>query len=147
MKRGNFVLLAFFACGYIFIQGPTFADEGANGSKIESKAIEAAEMQKGFRLRERAAQALGIQFGPVSGDSIIVGPMSVVRFQDFTAVYRRRDGWIKMVEIEGVRESDGRLRFSSKDFASGDEIALQGASELRVIDMDLWGPKAYACGD
>lgn len=112
-----------------------------------SKAIEAIDQTQGFKLKENAAQTLGIKFSDVNGHELTAEPGGVVRFQDFVAVYRRRGGWIKMVEVEGKRLSDGRLLFSSKEFRVGDQIAVQGAPALRVIDMDLWGPKADACGD
>lgn len=112
-----------------------------------SKAIEAIDQAQGFKLRETAAQTLGIKFSDVDVHELTAEPDGVVRFQDFVAVYRRRGGWIKMVEVEGKRLSDGRLLFASKEFRVGDQIAVQGAPALRVIDMDLWGPKADACGD
>lgn len=112
-----------------------------------SRAIEASDQAQGFRLRERAARALGVEFAPIDSNNLIAEPSGIVRFQDFIAVYRKRDGWIRMVEIEGTKSNGGALKFFSKDFRTGDEIAIRGAPALRVIDMDLWGPKADACGD
>ncbi len=125
----------------------TATDEKETVAPVFPKAIEAAQMDKGFRLKERARQALAIQFTPVQAHEVSVGAGGVVRFQDYIAVYRKRDGWIRMVEVEASPNSDGGLRFSSKDFQPGDEVANQGASALRIIDLDLWGPKADACGD
>lgn len=126
----------------------TWADSDERGAHaLSSKAIEAAEQTQGFRLKIQAAQALGIEFVPVESRDLVAESQGIVQFQDFVAVYRRRAGWIRMVEVEGTRLPDGRLRFYSKEFQSGDEIASRGAPELRVIDMDLWGPKADACGD
>ncbi|MGE4108435.1 MAG: hypothetical protein AB7F66_14610 [Bacteriovoracia bacterium] len=123
------------------------SDEAKKSQSSNSKAIEGAELEKGFRLRAQAAESLGVRFTLVGASQLVAEPGGIVRFQDFTAVYRRRDGWVRMVEIEGAESADGKIHFSSKDFSAGDEIAIQGAPALRVIDMDLWGPKADACGD
>ncbi|MGE3341736.1 MAG: hypothetical protein AB7J46_07665 [Candidatus Altimarinota bacterium] len=107
------------------------------------EAIEA----NGIKLSEKASQNLNLRLATVLNDGVSKVPTSaLVKFQDFLAVYRKRDGWFKMVEVE-PRFQDQKALISSKDIKAGDELVVENASLLRVVDLDVWGPEADACAD
>ena len=125
------------------------AEEGeAPKSRIgPGKAVLEAVEANGIRLSEKAIQNLNLRFAPVGRDGVIQMPRSsLVKFQDFLAVYRKRDGWFKMVEVE-PQVQGGMALVESKDLKTGDEVVVENAPLLRVVDLDVWGPEADACAD
>lgn len=125
------------------------ADESeAPKSRIgPGKAVLEAVEANGIRLSEKAVQNLNLRFSPIATDEAAKIPVTaLVKFQDFLAVYRKRDGWFKMVEVE-PRIQNGTALIASKDLKLGDEIVVENASLLRVVDLDVWGPEADACAD
>lgn len=111
------------------------------------KAILEATMDNGIRLSEKAAHNLELFLSPVKQSGFITVPTSaLVKFQDFYGVYRKRDGWFKMVEVEPSIKN-GTSVISSKELKIGDEIVVANADLLRVVDLDVWGPEADACVD
>lgn len=111
------------------------------------RAVLEAVEAKGIRLSDNALRNIELRFATVLTDGAITVPANeLVAFQDFFAVYRRRDGWIKMIEVE-PRTSNGTAQVSSKELKIGDEIVVKNAALLRVVDLDVWGPEADACVD
>lgn len=111
------------------------------------KAVLEAVEANGIRLSEKAIHNLNLRFAPVANGGVSKVPASaLVKFQDFLAVYRKRDGWLKMVEVE-PRFQDMSALIVSKDLKPGDELVVENASLLRVVDLDVWGPEADACAD
>lgn len=111
------------------------------------KAVLEAIEANGIKLSEKATQNLNLRFVSVLNDGVSKVPASaLVKFQDFLAVYRKRDGWFKMVEVE-PRFQDITALITSKDLRAGDELVVENASLLRVVDLDVWGPEADACAD
>lgn len=127
-----------------------FAEPTESGKKDRigpRKAVLEASEKEGLRLSEAAIKNLELNLLLLrSSSSISVPTSALVRFQDFIAVYRERDGWFRMVEIEPVINRSS-ARFSSKDFQPGDRIVTANAGLLRVIDLDIFGPEADACAD
>lgn len=111
------------------------------------KAILEATMENGIRLSEKAVKNLELRLSPIKQSGALSIPTSaLVKFQDFYAVYRKRDGWFKMIEVE-PQITNGSSVVSSKELKMGDEIVIENADLLRVVDLDVWGPEADACVD
>jgi len=126
-----------------------FAEEGeAPKTRVgPGKAVLEATMENGIRLSEKAANNLELRLSPIQRNGTITIPTAaLVKFQDFYAVYRKRDGWFKMIEVEPL-VTNGTSTVSSKDLKMGDEIVIENAELLRVVDLDVWGPEADACVD
>lgn len=132
-----------------FFPGFAWAEEGeAPKTRIgPGKAVVEATMENGIRLSEKAAHNLELHFSPIKqSGSVTVPTTALVKFQDFYAIYRKRDGWFKMIEVE-PRVTNGTSVISSKEIKVGDEIVIVNADLLRVVDLDVWGPEADACVD
>ncbi|MBX9767488.1 MAG: hypothetical protein K2X47_09480 [Bdellovibrionales bacterium] len=124
-------------------------DEGkiAKSRVGPGKAVLEASETEGLKLSEPAKANLTLDFQIVDSASPISVPESaIVYFQDFTAVYRERNGWFRMIEIEMVKAKD-RVQFASKDIQSGDRIVTRNPGLIRVIDLDVFGPEADGCVD
>lgn len=122
-------------------------EEGKKGRVGPGKAVIEATEKEGLKISEKALKNLDLEFVTASHSSALTVPMTaLVRFQDFSAIYRERAGWFKMVEIEPtVRGSTAH--FTSKDISPGDRIVIRNSGFIRVIDLDIFGPEADACAD
>ena len=140
--------LVLIACLVFTVKGFTEeAEEGKKGRVGPGKAVVEASEKEGLKLSEKALKNLELEFLKISDKSTIVVPVSsLVRFQDFAAVYRERAGWYKMVEIEPVIHG-ASAHFVSKDILPGDRIVTKNPGLIRVIDLDVFGPEADACAD
>ncbi len=127
-----------------------FAEEAEGGKKGRvgpGKAVVEASEKDGLRLSDKALKILDLEFITASSSTSLATPTTaLVHFQDFTAVYRERNGWLKMVEIEPVLRGS-MAHFTSKDIAPGDRIVTRNSGFIRVIDLDVFGPEADACAD
>lgn len=141
----HFVLIA---CLLFTIKGfSEEAEEGKKGRVGPGKAVIEASEKEGLKLSEKALKNLELEFLKVSDKSTVVVPVSsLVHFQDFSAVYRERAGWFKMVEIEPAIHGSS-AHFTSKDILPGDRIVTKNSGLIRVIDLDVFGPEADACAD
>lgn len=111
------------------------------------KAVIEAKEASGIKLSEKATRNLEFQLAKVTQTgSVAVPPAAIIKFQDFFAIYRKREGWFKMLEVE-PRSSNGMVTISSKELKAGDEVVITNADLLRVVDLDVWGPEADACVD
>ena len=144
----NFFLSLSFTSLLLFSFSAQGDESEAPKSRVgPGKAVLEAKEADGIRLSEKAIRNLNLSFIPVEANSPSRLPVSaLVKFQDFTAVYRKRDGWFKMVEVE-PRVLNEAVLISSKDLKPGDELVVENASLLRVVDLDVWGPEADACAD
>lgn len=147
MKRNLSVLLSTI----VLISSPVVAwteeGEAPKGRIGPGKAVLEAIEANGIRLSEKAIQNLNLRFAPVAENGTVkVQATALVKFQDFLAIYRKRDGWFKMVEVE-PRIQNGIAFITSKDLKVGDEVVIENSPLLRVVDLDVWGPEADACAD
>ena len=127
------------------------AEEGSEGGEQKSrvgpgKAVLEASEKTGLRLSDKAIRSFALTFKEVTSAEVSVPISALVRFQDFVAVYRKRDGWFRMVEIEPVIQG-GLARFSSKDLVPGDQVVSANGGLIRVVELDVFGPEADACVD
>lgn len=123
------------------------AEEGKKGRVGPGKAVIESSEKEGLKLSQKAAKNLELEFMTANQSTLRVPISSLVRFQDFSAIYRERAGWFKMVEIEPVAIGMSAIQFVSKDILPGDRIVTKNAGLLRVIDLDVFGPEADACAD
>lgn len=123
------------------------AEEGKKGRVGPGKAVTEASEKEGLKISEKAQKNLDLEFMTVSsGSTLSVPTTALVHFQDFSAIYRERGGWFKMVEIEpSVRGSVAQ--FTSKDISPGDRVVVRNSGFIRVIELDVFGPEADACAD
>ncbi|MBX3022770.1 MAG: efflux RND transporter periplasmic adaptor subunit [Bdellovibrionales bacterium] len=124
-------------------------DEEGGGAKDRvgpGKAVIAADKDKGIKLSEKALKTLDLAFVQVQNPHLSVPRSAMVYFQDFSAIYRLRDGWFRMVEVEPSINGE-QATFSSKDLKQGDQVVVRNGSLLRVVELDVFGPEADACAD
>ena len=126
-------------------------EKGKGGSHKDrigvGKAVVAASEKEGIKLSDKAIKNFSLEFQNVNGISQVLVPVTaLVRFQDFTAIYRERDGWFRLVEIEPHIKGNS-AQFTSKEIKPGDRIVMQNAGLIRVVELDVFGPEADACAD
>ncbi len=140
-------LLVIFVLVFTFKTFAEEAEEGKKGRVGPGKAVIEANEKDGLKLSEKALKNLDLEFiTAANGATLAVPASSVVHFQDFSAIYRERSGWFKMVEIEPVMRGTS-VQFTSKDISPGDRIVTRNPGFIRVIDLDVFGPEADACAD
>ncbi|HMN67490.1 MAG TPA: hypothetical protein PKC28_03030 [Bdellovibrionales bacterium] len=123
------------------------SEEGPQKDRVgPGKAVIEASKEQGFRLSEKALKTLDLNFVSVNGTYITLPRSVLIHFQDFAAVYRLRDGWFRLVEIEPTFRGE-QVSFSSKDLKHGDQLVVHNGSLLRVVELDVFGPEADACAD
>lgn len=122
-------------------------EEGAAKDRVGlGKAVIAATKEQGIKLSEKALKTLELGFMPLHSSQVTVPHGALVHFQDFSAIYRLRDGWFRLVEVEPVINGN-HVSFSSKEFKPGDQVVIQNGSLIRVVELDVFGPEADACVD
>lgn len=133
-------------CLFISLKG--FTEEEGKKERIgPGKAVIEASEKEGLKLSQKAVKNLELEFMTAANNPTLRIPLSsLVRFQDFSAIYREREGWFKMVEIEPTIVG-ASVQFTSRDILPGDRIVTRNAGFIRVIDLDVFGPEADACAD
>lgn len=122
-------------------------EEGKSKDRIgPGKAVVASNEKEGFQLSEKAQKSLSLTFLKVNSTNIAVPTSALISFQDFLAIYRFRNGWFRLVEIEPKIHGEVAT-FSSKDLKSTDQIVVGNGGLLRVVELDVFGPEADACAD
>lgn len=120
---------------------------GASKERVgPGKAVEAANEKEGFKLSEKAQKGMSLTFAKVTSNNLTVPAQALVSFQDFSAIYRLRDGWFRLVEVEPNFHGQSAT-FATKELKSGDQVVIRGGGSLRVIELDIFGPEADACAD
>lgn len=142
IKSSSIVIFALFSSLALSEEGEAPKNRFGPG-----KAVIEAQEASGIKLSEKATRNLELQFTSVTQTgTVAVPPAALIKFQDFFSIYRKRDGWFKMLEVE-PRSSNGKVTISSKELKAGDEVVITNADLLRVVDLDVWGPEADACVD
>lgn len=131
-----------------FCISPAKAEEGgASKDRIgPGKAVVAADEKQGFKLSEKAQKSLNLTFVETRSTRISVPMKALIQFQDFLAIYRLRDGWFRMVEVEPSIQGEVAT-FNSKEIQPGDQLIIGNGGLLRVVELDVFGPEADACVD
>lgn len=138
----------FFMSAILLSSSLAFAEEeGKSKDRIgPGKAVVAASEKEGIKLSEKAQKTLSLSLTKVSSQSITVPVSALISFQDFIAIYRLRDGWYRLVEIEPTIHGE-QATFSSKDLKPDDQLVVSNGGLLRVVELDVFGPEADACAD
>ncbi len=99
-------------------------------------AVTAVSTENGFRLSEKAKKTLGLGFLKLDTQPPWKIPAeSLVVYQDHSGVYRLRDGWFKLVQVDVTYRSASELTIQCPDLKSPDEIVTQSVAHLRVADL------------
>lgn len=123
------------------------AEEGGHKDRVgPGKAVLEASEQQGIKLSDKALNSLKLKLQPVAGSELSIPKNALIRFQDFLAVYRLRDGWFRLVEIE-PKLYGNQATITSKELKTGDQIVVHNGGLLRVVELDIFGPEADACAD
>ena len=139
-----------FFCMAAILLSSTFVhgeEEGKTKDRVgPGKAVIAANEKEGFKLSEKAQQSLNLSFSKVTSLKVTVPLDALISFQDFLAVYRLRNGWFRLVEVEPHIQGQ-QATFTSKDLNPGDQMVITNGGLLRVVELDIFGPEADACAD
>lgn len=120
--------------------GSVHAQEEPSGIRAGPKmAVVEANRKDGFRLAENAKKVIGVGLKPLGPSPYKIPLSAIVYYGDRIGVYRLRDGWFKLVEIQKIAELNSETTISSSDLKTSDQIAVEGVALLRVSDMDAFG--------
>lgn len=147
-KWTSFLVIVLALSVFISAKAEEAEEGGGNKDRVgPNKAVLAANEKEGIKLSAKSVKNFALGFKEINLLGQISVPLSaLVQFQDFTAVYRERIGWFKMVEIE-PQISGQTASFSSKDFKPGDRLVIANGGLIRVVELDIFGPEADACAD
>jgi len=120
--------------------GSAYAQDQTSGIRAGPKmAVVEANLKDGFRLAEKAKKVIGLAVKLLGSSPYKIPQSAIVYYGDRIGVYRLRDGWFKLVEIQKVLELNSETTISSSDLKTSDQIAVEGVALLRVSDMDAFG--------
>ena len=103
---------------------------GAGGAKEESAEHEEANSaigpdkgileagEQGFKLSPEAIATFGVKFETIAKNA---PESSIAKVKDRKYLYRRKDGWIKRIELPELN--------------AGDEIAVSGVGYIRIAEL------------
>ncbi len=133
----------------IFV-GSTAASESSNTDttvKIKKGgAVTAFSKEDGFKLSEKAVKNLRVSFSAIKGSGPWIVPKeAIVRIKHSIGVYRKWDGWITMVLVDVLGQSEKTVTIKSVDLQDQDEIAITGVPFLRMTESDLNSDTVDAC--
>ncbi len=101
-------------------------------------AVQEANLKDGFKLSDRAKEVIGVKTKKLGIKPFSVPQSSIVHYGDKVGVYRYRDGWFKLIEVQIIKKSQA-VEISSSELRDNDEVADQGVALLRVSEMDAFG--------
>ncbi len=114
--------------------------EESSNSVGPDKAVTAANKKEGIRLSEGAVKTLGLSYSPIAGDKTFRVPLkAVVFFQNETGIYRFKDGWYKLIEVDVVSKSAAEATVKSSELKAGDQVVITGVPLLRAAELDATG--------
>lgn len=131
-----------------FASGEDAENSSAEGDSRfgPGKAIEAFDKEQGFKLSNKSAAAMGVTFQPLKqAGPWLVSKESIIQLKQSTGIYRRYDGWISMVLVKILKREAGMVLIASEDIELGDEVAVSGATFLRMTDADLNSGTVDSC--
>ncbi len=111
-------------------------------------AVTAFDKDEGFQLSDKAIQHLGVSFQEISGTGPwVIAKESLIHIKQTTGVYRRYKNWITFVIVRVVSQDGSKVKISSPDLESGDEIANKGGQFLRLAEADLTSTTVDSCAN
>ncbi|OYZ23535.1 MAG: hypothetical protein B7Y39_04305 [Bdellovibrio sp. 28-41-41] len=117
-----------------------FAQEEGNGFRAGATlAVQEANLKDGFRLTDKAKEAIGVKTKALGPKPFKLSANSLVHYSDKVGVYRLRQGWFKLIEVKKTNQDNGSVLISSSDLKESDDVAVEGVALLRVSEMDAFG--------
>ena len=105
-----------------------------------TKGILEASETDGIKLSGEAEKNFGIDRIKVSSSEVIELPRSaIVRAVAEVNVFRYRNGFYKRIDFLLLNRSEDKIRISSKELKTGDEIVTRGLGFLRVAEIAAFG--------
>jgi hypothetical protein len=99
-----------------------------------------------FQVSPKSLELLGVKFFELKSDGPWVLPKdAIVRIKFTQGVYRRYDGDITFVIVKTLKTDGAYVSIESADLQPNDEVAVQGASFLRLTEADLNSDTVDAC--
>jgi hypothetical protein len=116
-------------------------EEEEGGARFgPGKAITAANKKDGIQLSEKAIKTLGLSYVAATGDGTFKLPFkTAVFFQDEVGVYRLKNGWHKLIEVQLISKNANEVVIKTSELKSGDQIAKDGVPLLRAAELEAWG--------
>ena len=109
-------------------------------------AVTAFSKEDGFKLSDKAVKNLGVTFNTLSGSGPWMIPKSaLVRIKHSTGVYRKWDGWITMVLVKVINQTNETVTIKSVDLQNQDKVAITGVTFLRMTEADLNSDTVDSC--
>lgn len=104
----------------------------------EKKAVLDYSETKGFSFREGVEDRLGVKVQTVKSRTVTLPLSAIVYSKDEAQIYRRREGYWKALDVHPKR-SQNQAVIDAPEIRMGDEIAVQKAELLKVVDLQLSG--------
>ncbi|MCC7442682.1 MAG: hypothetical protein IT285_13690 [Bdellovibrionales bacterium] len=97
-------------------------------------------------MSEKALKGLGVEFQAIKGTGPWTLPAeALVQIKHTTGVYRRFEKWIAFVLVNVTGKNGNTIKISSEDLQEGDEVAVTGATFLRLTEADLNSDTVDSC--
>ncbi|OYZ19216.1 MAG: hypothetical protein B7Y39_12495 [Bdellovibrio sp. 28-41-41] len=116
------------------------AEEAPNGFRAgPNMAAQEANLKDGFKLSDKAKEVIGVKTKSLGSKPFSIPNTALVYYGDKVGVYRLRNGWFKLIEIQKNNKVSGTSSISSSDLSESDQVAIEGVALLRVSEMDVFG--------
>ena len=130
------ILISLFLCQ---INSSAAQEVGVGVRAGPTMAVLEANLDDGFRLSEKAKKVIGVVTQPIGQKPYVIPRMALVFYGDRVGVYRLRQNWFKLVEVQTVSKTHDSASVSSPDIKVDDQIAIEGVALLRVAELDAFG--------
>ncbi|MBX9767228.1 MAG: hypothetical protein K2X47_08155 [Bdellovibrionales bacterium] len=130
------ILISLFLCQ---INSSAAQEVGAGVRAGPTMAVLEATLDDGFRLAEKAKKVIGVVTRPIGTKPYVIPRMALVFYGDRVGVYRLRQNWFKLVEVQTVSKTSDSVSVSSPDLKVDDQVAIEGVALLRVSELDAFG--------
>lgn len=91
-----------------------------------------------FKLSDKSLKSMGITFSKLNDSGTWgISKEALVKIKFTQGVYRRFEGNITYVIVRVLKETQDTITIQSEDLEVGDEVAIKGASFLRLAEADL----------
>ncbi len=130
------VLISNFPAAYSEETGEEEASSGIG----PGKAVTETSKTLGLKLSEKAIQTLSLHTSAIQSQNTHRLPSkAIVYFQDEAGIYREKDGWYKLIEVEIVSRAGVETTIKSSDLKPGDHLVIDGVPLLRVAELNAFG--------
>ncbi|MBX9767200.1 MAG: hypothetical protein K2X47_08015 [Bdellovibrionales bacterium] len=116
-------------------------EEEARPSVGEGKAVVRADKRQGIQLSEESEKFLEIQYESLQTRSsgLEVPSAALLYTMNEVGVYRRRDKWLKLVDVKVISSANGKSIVTSPDLRDQDQVVTTGSAIVRLADLEAFG--------